>query len=300
MKRKLYSTGILLGMAVLLFTGASEAGRQMRGGVTIRRNGDTYGIQTSLESTTFTEKAFQIPESKIRELKTEIAERKKREEEIRVRYGNYRITEYLLSDVPSWSEDAEELREEEIDMMMGRIISLQLEQLITYDTKRNLSDYYFHNWNIARFAVENPHYDWVGSEDLDLVLYWGAVKADWMNQVTGVIVIPNLYERGRTQSFYTLEDTDKLVCSSSMAHGYYILERCEEEPAETYPEWSSKDSQKLLRELYGKYRVVEFLPTKYYNDQGNPSKEEVDLMMGKTITVSETLFVTYKFLLRTF
>ena len=117
-------------------------------------------------------------------------------------------------------------------------------------------------------------------------------------QLDGMITTPQLSEPYGKQKFYTFKDKDILVLYSEVAGEYFLLERCEEEPKEEHTKWSGVETKKLLEKIYGAYQVAKFLPTKFfpitdYNDEEMLSADEADMMLGRIVTISEDLFVTY-------
>ncbi len=71
-------------------------------------------------------------------------------------------------------------------------------------------------------------------------------------------------------------------------------------------EWGTEETQALMQEIYGRYQITKFLPTKYYAEETtyyHPPQdrsgceilpvEEACLMLRQTVVISEDLFVTY-------
>ena len=286
MKKKIYNTGILLGMIAVLFLSAT--GRESS------HETDNVKVALEIERDLNSEEGTETFESDVSEIEIN---------ELSARYGSYRVTEFWPTLAFLRRYDDYFMMPQEADMLLGRIIDIKPERLITYDVGKRS----FVNYNMQRYVVENPKYSWTSMEpgDSDIILFElrRTVENDYFDQLEGVITapladIPNL-SNGK-HYFYAVADKDKLMMYSNvMTGGGFLLERCEEEPDDPLPEWSSQESLKLLQGVYGKYQVTEFLPTKFYpalddvNGVAILPEEEASLMIGKTITMDEDLFVTY-------
>lgn len=298
MKKKIYNTGILLGMIAVFFL--SAAGRDsshetdnVKVALEIDRDLNSEEGTETFESDIFEIEGTEIFESDVSEIE---------ENELSARYGSYRVTEFYptLAFKRRYLDNFMMLQE--ADMLLGRIIDIKPERLITYD----VGERSFVNYNIYRYVIENPQYSWISmepdySDGILFELRRSGVK-EYFDQLEGAIIVPlrdlpNI-SKG-THYFYAAADKDKLMMYSGvMSGGCFLLERCEEEPDDPLPEWSSQENLELLQGVYGKYQVTEFLPTKFYPalDGGGIAilpEEEASLMIGKTITMDEDLFVTY-------
>ena len=223
-------------------------------------------------------------------------------------YGYFRITKFC----PTLYYNANKydaMPEQEADMMLGRIVVLEPDMLITYDTERRLgtsggADYFEGNYTIRTYNMDDPEYtfyddafeadiDYEPDQDMRR-----AIGNEYFEQLAGVVVAPKLGEPHGTQYFYTLEDTDKLFMYSTLTHQYFLLERCEQRPKEAFPEWTQTEKADLMKEIYGEYSVAEFVPTKFFpaldsNGCEILPQEEAELMLDKTIVIEENLFVTW-------
>lgn len=229
---------------------------------------------------------------------------------INVIYGSYKITNFLPTQYYK-NMKYDVMPEQEADMLLGRIVVIRPEILITYDTERSLGtrsgrEAFDGNYMIETYRIEDPQYDWNMLETDVLTKYpqpdWEmeqAIGKGYLEQLEAVISTPQLCsEPYGIQYFYTLNDKDKLIMYSGFTNQYFLLERCIDEPEEELQELTDSEKEELLKEVYGEYRVMEFLPTKYYpvldsNGDEYLPEEEADMMIGQKILIGENCFLTY-------
>jgi len=215
-------------------------------------------------------------------------------------YGCYRFTEFYPLEPRIKASAA---TDQEADLLLGRVISIEPERLVTYDIGRREFD----NFNMVyRYVIENPAYNWQwwgGASSISNSFFYlqeaaGDEYASHLDKwILECPVVPGRYS-AYEHHYYTMDDKDKLILHSKFMDGYFVLERCDEEPAEPLPEWTQQERLELLQKVYGEYQVTDFLPTKYYpviDSSGYEllPKEEANMMKGKTIIISQNLFETY-------
>lgn len=235
---------------------------------------------------------------------TEISELKPAEEydpEVRAHFGMYRITEFCSTVYTSRNDH---ITKQEADMMLGRIVQITPERLVTYGPERGLGTqegrYCFTNYIVETYSIENPHYGY-GKKKYQGESGWNeglenAVSMEQIKQLEGVITTPQLSEPYGNQRFYTFTDPDILVLYSEVAGEYFLLERCKEEPKAEHHKWDDAEKQNLLAEIYGVYQITRFLPTKFFPFEDHWGEEllneEADMAVGRNVTISKDLFVT--------
>ena len=245
---------------------------------------------------------------------TEQSEIVEEAEEMEKYYGCYRVTQFYDTIYYS-ARKYDVMPNQEADMLIGRVVAIKPDTLVTYDTERARGtrggrNGFEGNYMIEKQVLENPDYEWLDITTIDDNFLWpdsdmqgasdmsGAIGTEYYNQVTGVICIPDLCEPFGSQYYYTLEDPNKLIMFSTLTFQYFLLERCEDEDRKELEEVSQEEQRDILENCYGNYQVVEFLPTKFWPALDCSlnvilPKEEADMMIGKTIILSEKLFHTY-------
>lgn len=223
-------------------------------------------------------------------------------------YGCYKIVQFCFTQYYS-SIKYDVMTEQEADMLLGRIVFVEPDLLVTYDSERALgmnaeNGGFDGNYMIKKYIIENPSYKWelLTADTVEDYLKpnsdmeW-ALGKDYYEQLEGIITLPRLASPYGTQFYYTMKDKTKLAMYSTLTNQYYILEKCDM-IQEKSSEIEDDEKKIILEKIYGKYDVVEFIPTKYYPavDSGGYTilpKEEADLMIGKQIEISEDIFITY-------
>lgn len=223
-------------------------------------------------------------------------------------YGCYKIVQFCFTQYYS-SIKYDVMTEQEADMLLGRIVFVEPDLLVTYDSERALgmnaeNGGFDGNYMIKKYIIENPSYKWelLTADTVEDYLKpnsdmeW-ALGKDYYEQLEGIITLPRLASPYGTQFYYTMKDKTKLAMYSTLTNQYYILEKCDM-LQEKSSEIEDDEKKIILEKIYGKYDVVEFIPTKYYPaaDSGGYTilpKEEADLMIGKQIEISEDIFITY-------
>lgn len=315
MRNKLLKSLILMALAGFLSSVALEQSNQDTGEIESVLEINTKMEEDLSEKIFDTEEAISVTDMaqvEVDNTETEIEKVELTEEKkagLSAHYGTYRITEFFgttYNRVKGY-----EPTDQEIDLMLGRVLEIESERLITYDCERLLGTregrYGFQNYAIERYTVDTPRYDYQQISKWELERKYNIgnwlvreVGQDNFDQIDGIITAPQLCEPYGTQIFYTLTDKNKLIlCSDLFPSAGFLLERCEEEPKEDHAEWEEQDVKELLEDIYGAYQVTKFLPTKFFSfgekvEMGYEilSEEEASLMIGRIITVSEDLFVT--------
>lgn len=218
-------------------------------------------------------------------------------------YGVYQIKEFL----PTYyyaQRKFDALTIQEADMMIGSIIEINENTLVTYESlrwlgKRDGRIAFAGNHKIDEIVIENPVYKW---EEL-------CPNTEWYQNVTHPYPLNNYSEKIEgiisiqvgvpwgDQVYYVMEDS--IIMFSTLHHQYFLLEKLNEEPEKIVPQQLSDiEKECILQEIYGNYRITDFLPTKYYPalDSGGDialPQGEVDLMIGKEVVIENGKFVTY-------
>ncbi|MDE6566395.1 MAG: hypothetical protein K2K70_01530 [Lachnospiraceae bacterium] len=225
-------------------------------------------------------------------------------------YGCYQITRFY-STIYYSDRKYDVLPEQEADMMLGHVIIMEPERLVTYDSERVLGKRegragFDGNYIIEAYTIENPQYrcEAVTSDAVDFSLKLGqdmksAIGDFFYEQIGSIIIIPQLCSPYGTQYYYTLSDADKMIMYSTLSCQYFLLEKMNQEQERILPkELSDVEKKQLLEEIYGAYEVVEFLPTKFYPAKDSCGyeilpQEEADMMLGQEIVIKEEVFNTY-------
>lgn len=243
----------------------------------------------------------------IADAETPITEEEQEQDELEPYYGFYRISEFLPS--IEWMRGIryDNLPEQEADMLLGRIVELGADRLVTCDSFRRLGsrngrDAFHGNYMIEKICIEDPQYLWepLDAETIGSELYFNNEK-DWRTSpyrelIQGKISI-EVTESGWKHYYYVMPEG--ILMLSSMGGQLYFLEKLGEEPEQQEEiVLSAEEKSEVLQELLGTYAIIEFLPTKFYpapDSAGDPylPEEEAELMIGKEITVEEDIFVTY-------
>ena len=216
-------------------------------------------------------------------------------------YGFYKITEFLPSDYWLMGNKYDSLPEQEADMMIGRIIEIEEDVLVSYDSFRRLGKrdgrrVFPCNYEIENIRIENPEYQWsqANTDGIDTIGRSNLVP--YLDRIQGKIELPVAALWG-TQTYYVMPDG--MLMFSDLNGEYFYLERLEQEPEQQKKySLSEEGKSKVLQELMGTYVVTEFLPTKFYpaNDSAGDiylPMEEAELMVGKEVEIEEDKFISY-------
>lgn len=215
-------------------------------------------------------------------------------------YGYYQITQFYPT-IYYGNVKYDCLPEQEADMMLGRIVIMEPEQLVTYDSERRLGtregrDGFGGNYIIKEYAIENPQYE---CKEIESELIESFPKFDLNKKLEKVITIPQLCSPYGTQYYYTLSDADQMILYSTLSNQYFLLEKMDQKQERKMLEpFSDVQKKKLLEEIYGIYEIIQFLPTKFYPAKDSSGYdilplEEADMMIGQEITIKEDFFNTY-------
>lgn len=217
-------------------------------------------------------------------------------------YGYYEITGFLpgMYWLRGWGYDC--LTKQEADMLLGRVIELSAERLVTYDSMRRLGYrdgrvLFPGNHIIEEIIIEEPQYSWeYPNTDTIPYDYQDASRMIEEDMIEGKISIQIASPWG-SHYYYVL--SDGILMYSTLNGQYFYLEKLEEEPELGLKrELSDEEKDEILQNLFGVYTITDFLPTKFYPALDSAGdillpKEEADLMIGREITISEELFVCY-------
>ncbi|EOS41632.1 hypothetical protein C809_04203 [Lachnospiraceae bacterium MD335] len=212
-------------------------------------------------------------------------------------YGCYQITQFYPT-IYYRNRKYDVLPKQEADMMLGRIIIMKADLLVTYDSERVLGtkegrDGFDGNYILKEYTIEHPQYmcELMTTEPMDF-------PGEFCERIGNVITTPQLSPYG-PQYYYTISETDQMLLFSTLTGQYFLLDKINQKTKNQLPEQLS-DSQKkqLLEETYGIYEVTDFLPTKFYPAQDSCGytilpQEEADLMIGKEIIIRKDVFTTY-------
>ncbi len=222
-------------------------------------------------------------------------------------YGTYQIKEFWPTKYYKHYK-FDSLTVQEADMMIGHIIEIKENMLVTYESLRRLGKrddriFFSGNYMIEEILIENPIYTWEtlnpASEWYEGVPYgdFAATLKKYSEKIAGKISIQVATPWG-DQEYFVMEDN--IIMYSSLSGQYFLLEKLDEETGKAMPDkqMSATDRETILQETYGTYTVTEFLPTKFYPalDSGGDillPQGEADLMTGKEVVIGEKLFVTY-------
>ena len=123
------------------------------------------------------------------------------EDEMDRHYGHYRITEFC-PEMRYGNIKYDFLPDQEADMLLGRIVIIEPDLLITYDSERRLGtregrNAFDGNYMIEEHIIENPQYECISisSNKLDYAvkpdfeMEW-AIDNELFDQIESVILIP--------------------------------------------------------------------------------------------------------------
>lgn len=220
-------------------------------------------------------------------------------------YGTYKITQfYPTSYYVNMKYDV--LPDQEADMMLGRIITLKEDLVVTFDSERGMGtkdgrDGFSGNYIIKKFMIENPQYkkELFNSDTLELYLEPGyamewAIGEKYFKKLKAVICITDSDGIKSDQYFYTLDEESNLIMFSGITGQYFLLEKTDIELEET----SNNKEKTISQEFYGKYEIIQFLPTKFYPALDSTGcvilpQVEANMMLHQTIMIEEDYFQTY-------
>lgn len=240
-------------------------------------------------------------------------------------YGYYRITQFWPYDYYD-ALKYDRLPLEEADMMLGRIVEIQEDLLVTCDSFRSLGarggrEAFDRNYNIERIAIESPNYVWeefipdtAWYEEFSEGHYfmekpeerdWQEIEEEYYQGIEGkfsVLVAGPVTGRYGENEYYHeyYVKKDGILMYSELTGNFFYLEKLDGKPEGCEEERGMTEEEKeiILQEALGIYTVTEFLPTKFYpgldcaGDVYLP-EEEADMMIGKEIIMESELYVTF-------
>jgi len=225
-------------------------------------------------------------------------------------YGCYQITQFCPT-VHYDNVQYDRLPEQEADLMLGHIVVIEAEQLVTYDSERRLGTKggrlgFEDNYCIEEYRIENPQYGCqaITSDSVEFFLkpdqeMKGAVGGIIYEQIENIITIPQLCSPYGTQYYYTLSNMSQMIMYSTLGGQYFLMEKVEQDQEAASPyQLSDIQKEQQLKEVYGIYEVAAFLPTKFYPAKDSAGyvilpQEEADLMLGQEVIITEEQFNTY-------
>lgn len=246
-------------------------------------------------------------------------------EEVHKYYGYYKITQF-------WPYDDydvlkyDRLPLEEADMMLGRVVEIQEDLLVTCDSFRSLGsrggrEAFDRNYNIERIAIESPNYEWEefvpdtawyeefseGHYRIEKPeeRYWEEIEEEYYQGIEGkfrVLVAGPFNGRYGEYEYYQeyYVKKDGILMYSELTGNFFYLEKMDGKPdgCEVAQGMTVEEKEIILQEALGIYTITEFLPTKFYpgldsaGDAHLP-EEEAEMMIGKEIIMESDLYVTF-------
>ena len=237
----------------------------------------------------------------------------KNKEELKQYYGVYEIMEFWPTLRYYRGLRADRIAEQEADMMLGHIVEINEDSLLTYECFRwnGVRDgrrvVWSGNYQIEKVSMENPAYEWesIDSASTSLEEFTGRLResfpcapefGDCREKIRGRITVT--VEGSYVQEYYVMEDG--IMMFSTMTWEYFYLKKLNTEPDKVMDAeaLSEEEKEKILQDVYGNYTIKEFLPTKFYpasDVEGDVllPQEEADMMIGREIVINEQLFTTY-------
>ena len=246
-------------------------------------------------------------------------------QEVAPYYGFYKITQFWPYDYYD-ALKYDRLPLEEADMMLGRIVEIQENLLVTCDSFRSVGarggrEAFTANYAIERITIESPCYEWeefvpdtAWYEEFSQKYYhidkpedriWEKIEEQYYQGIEGKFRVrvagpfaANNMEYEWYQEYYVKEDG--MLMYSELTGNFFYLEKLDGKPYESVRERAVTEEEKeaVLQDVLGTYTVTEFLPTKFYpaldsaGDVRLP-QEEADMMIGKEIIMERELYVTY-------
>ena len=233
--------------------------------------------------------------------------------EIEQYYGFYEITEFWPTLSYYRGLKADRLAEQEADMMLGHIVEIKEDSLVTYECFRwhVLHDgrrvVWSGNYQIEKVSMKKNAYEWehIDSASTSLEEFTGRLRESFpctpefencREKICGRITVT--VEAPYVQEFYVMEDG--IMMFSTMTWEYFYLKKLDTEPDKVMAteRLSEEEKEKIIQSVYGNYTITEFLPTKFYPTLDSAGdillpQEEADMMIGREIVINEQLFTTY-------
>lgn len=240
-------------------------------------------------------------------------------------YGYYKISQFWpYDDYDALKYDRLPL--EEADMMLGRIVEIRENMLLTCDSFRSLGsrggrEAFTRNYTIEMIAIESPCYEWEeftpdtawyeafsekyyymekpedGIKENIAEQYYQGIEGKISVRVAGPIA--GYYGDYEYYHEYYVKE-DGMIMHSGLTGNCFYLEKLDGRPDESVRDQNMTEEEKeaVLQSVLGIYTITEFLPTKFYpgldsaGDEHLP-KEEAYMMLGKEIIMESDLYGTY-------
>ena len=236
----------------------------------------------------------------------------KENNELQQYYGTYEIIEFWPTIYFLRGLEYDCIREQEADLMLGHIVEIKENSLVTYECFRWKGVYdgqptRRENYRIEKVSIENPPYEWeaMDSDSMSMEEVIGKSSysfpcvdgfEDYREKICGRITVN--VDTYYWQEYYVMDDG--IIMYSVVTGQYFYLKKLDKEPDKvlTAEELSEEEKEKIMQDVYGNYTITEFMPTKFYPalDSGGDvllPQGEADMMIGREIAVNEQLFTTY-------
>lgn len=224
-------------------------------------------------------------------------------EEIKKYYGTYKISEFW-PDIKPWIGSRYDLLPwEEVELFLQQQIVISEELFLTYDNNRyhggglRNMDFY-----IEQYQIENPTYSI--SENLNGIFL--PKTQDKALEPEKVLTVEDGYLINGNELVkpeFVITQGGKLIMILEKAGQYFILDKISDKYAEDFGYkthvLNKNESDAVLEQISGEYRIKEFLPSSYWPNRMVPdevrviSKQEAEDLLGRRIVLQKDIFYGY-------
>lgn len=224
-------------------------------------------------------------------------------EEIKKYYGTYKISEFW-PDIKPWIGSRYGLLPwEEVELFLQQQIVISEELFLTYDNNRyhggglRNMDFY-----IEQYQIENPTYSI--SENLNGIFL--PKTQDKALEPEKVLTVEDGYLINGNELVkpeFVITQGGKLIMILEKAGQYFILDKISDKYAEDFGYkthvLNKNESDAVLEQISGEYRIKEFLPSSYWPNRMVPdevrviSKQEAEDLLGRRIVLQKDIFYGY-------
>ena len=224
-------------------------------------------------------------------------------EEIKKYYGTYKISEFW-PDIKPWIGSRDDLLPwEEVELFLQQQIVISEELFLTYDNNRyhggglRNMDFY-----IEQYQIENPTYSI--SENLNGIFL--PKTQDKALEPEKVLTVEDGYLINGNELVkpeFVITQGGKLIMILEKAGQYFILDKISDKYAEDFGYkthvLNKNESDAVLEQISGEYRIKEFLPSSYWPNRMVPdevrviSKQEAEDLLGRRIVLQKDIFYGY-------
>ena len=224
-------------------------------------------------------------------------------EEIKKYYGTYKISEFW-PDIKPWIGSRYDLLPwEEVELFLQQQIVISEELFLTYDNNRyhggglRNMDFY-----IEQYQIENPTYSI--SENLNGIFL--PKTQDKALEPEKVLTVEDGYLINGNELVkpeFVITQGGKLIMILEKAGQYFILDKISVKYAEDFGYkthvLNKNESDAVLEQISGEYRIKEFLPSSYWPNRMVPdevrviSKQEAEDLLGRRIVLQKDIFYGY-------